>query len=379
VIDIEAIAKATHVNDCLECGKCTANCPISRFTDAYSPRLNVGKFIQGYADQLLQDDRLWDCLTCGMCNVRCPSDVKYTEFMKRMRLEAFKAGREATCSHGGAIQSLMRIMTSPTMNQNRLEWVPQEFNYTDNGELVYFVGCLPYFDAFFTDLEVNTLDTAKGVLKILNHLGITPVLLKNERCCGHDLLWSGDVENFKKLARHNVDEIKKSGAKKVLFSCAEGYRTFKLDYPQFLGPLDVEVVHMSEFLAEQIASNGLRLGQLDRKVTYQDPCRLGRHMSVYDPPREVMASIPGLELVEMQKNRNTAVCCGTSAWRNCNLTSKQIQTYRLKSAKATGADLLVTSCPKCYIHFKCAQKDENISDQIGIDIQDLCAVTASAL
>ncbi|MFQ6091359.1 MAG: (Fe-S)-binding protein [bacterium] len=379
MIDVEAIVKATRVNNCLECGKCTANCPISRFSDSYSPRLNVGQFIQGYADQLIKDDRLWACLTCGMCNVRCPSDVKYTEFMKQMRFEAFQDGREATCSHGGAIQSLMRIMTSPSLNQNRLEWVPKELKFAEKGELVYFVGCLPYFDALFTELEVHTLDTAKGVLTILNHLNTTPVLLKNERCCGHDLLWSGDIENFKKLAKHNLAEIKGAGAKKVLFSCAEGYRTFKLDYPQYFGQLDFEVIHISEFVAEQISSNGLKFGQLNRTVTYQDPCRLGRHMNVYDPPREIMAHIPGLELVEMAKNRNTAVCCGTSAWMNCDITSKQIQTYRLKSAKSTGADLFVTSCPKCYIHFKCAQKDEKIGDQIDIEIQDLATLAALAL
>lgn len=379
MIDIESIAKATRVNDCIECGKCTANCPISRFTDAYSPRLNVGTFIQGHPDQLLGDERLWDCLTCGMCNVRCPADVKYTEFMKHMRLEAFQEGKEASCSHGGAIQSLMRIMTSDTINQNRLEWVPKELNYADKGEVVYFVGCLPYFDAFFTDLEVNTLDSARGVLKILNHLNITPVLLKNERCCGHDMLWSGDLDNFKKLAHHNVAEIKKAGAKKVLFSCAEGYRTFKLDYPQYVDGFDLEIIHISELIAEHTSSNGLAFKNLDRAVTYQDPCRLGRHMNVYDAPREVMNAIPGLELKEMMKNRKTAVCCGTSAWMNCTLTNKQIQAYRLRSAKATGADLLVTSCPKCYIHFKCAQKDDKISDEIGIEIQDFSTLTASAL
>ncbi|MBL7073693.1 (Fe-S)-binding protein [candidate division KSB1 bacterium] len=377
--DLTEIAKKTNLFNCLECGKCTSVCPISRFGGQYSPRLMITRSIQGHYDELLVDRQIWTCLTCGMCNVHCPSDVHYTEFTRLARIESNRSGQEGLCSHGGVFQSLTKIMTSSNLKQNRMDWASSDLKISKGGEFLYFVGCLPYFDVFFSDIGVESLEIAKSVIKILNHLGIEPVLLPNERCCGHDLFWTGDMINFQRLAEHNVAEIKKSGAKTVLFSCPECYRTFKLDYPQYVGELGFDVIHLSEFLAGKVANNALKFHALKKGVTYQDPCRLGRHLGIYDPPRQLLTQIPGLTLLEMPKSREMAICCGTSCWTNCDLTSKQIQLGRLRSAKQTGADLLVTGCPKCYIHFKCAQSDQNAADEVKIEIEDLATLTAEAL
>ncbi len=378
-MDIATVTRDTNVLGCMECGKCTSNCPIARFDRNFSPRYTLSTFIEEDPENFLKDSRLWKCLTCGMCNVRCPADVKYTEFTKRLRIEASANGAMPDCTHGGALQSLMKIMTSPTIKQDRLDWVPKELKIAEAGEYLYFVGCLPYFDAFFTELEMDTLSTAKGVIKILNHAGIEPVLLKNERCCGHDLLWSGDAKNFKKLAKHNVKAIRESGAKKVIFSCAEGYRTFKLDYPNEVGDLGFEVQHISEFIFERIEYDFAILKDMAKTVTYHDACRLGRHLGVFDPPRDILKNIPNLEIKEMVKHRETAMCCGTSAWMSCDRHSKAIQTERLRSARKTGADLMITSCPKCKIHFTCAMKDDNFPEESRIEIKDLATVVAEVL
>ncbi|MDZ7271118.1 MAG: (Fe-S)-binding protein, partial [candidate division KSB1 bacterium] len=151
-MELDSVAKGTNVLDCLECGKCTSNCPVSRFDRTFSPRSTISTFLEASAEDLMRDDRLWRCLTCGMCSVRCPVDVRYSEFTRRLRILATRDGREPTCSHGGALQSLMKIMTAPALQQNRMEWVRGDLKVAERGEVLYFVGCLPYFDAFFSNL-----------------------------------------------------------------------------------------------------------------------------------------------------------------------------------------------------------------------------------
>ncbi len=374
----EAIKRAKAYY-CLDCGKCTSVCPISRLDPDYSPRRTVQRALSGDEGELLRDGLLWSCLTCKLCNERCESDVLYSELIRDLRIEAHRIGEEGLCSHSGAIQSLMRIMAAPKLEQNRLDWIPRGLKISDQGEYLYFVGCLPYFDAFFTDLDLNTLDIAKSTIKLLNHLGIEPVLAGNERCCGHDLLWTGDIDNFRKLAQHNIEEIRRTGAKKLIASCPECYRTLKVDYPRYVGSLGVEVIHISQFLAEKISEGRLKLRSLNRRVTYQDPCRLGRFSSIYDEPRQMMGAIEELELKEMGKSGKTSVCCGTSAWMGCSSLSKQIQVARLKEAKSTGADLLITACPKCEIHFRCTMNDEKAGEEVRIEIKDLVSLIAGQL
>lgn len=371
------VVKRTQAYFCLDCGKCTGVCPVSRVRRDYSPRVLLLRAVRGAHEELTEDSSIWICLACGLCNERCPSGIQYIELTKAIRLEAHDRGEEASCSHGGAFQSLMRIMTSPKLNQHRLDWLTKDLRVKDTGEILYFVGCAPYFDAFFSDIGVETLKSVKSSISILNYLGIEPVLLPNERCCGHDLLWGGDFEGFKRLAEQNLSSIEKSGAKKVIFNCPECYRTFKLDYAEHFGKLKFDVQHISEFLAENASAESLKLSAKKLSVTYQDPCRLGRHLGIYDQPRNVLNAIPELELKEMPRSKKGAICCGVSAWLNCDSYSKLIQEQRLKEAKSTGAELLVTACPKCEIHFRCAMsgKDEGIK----IETKDFSTLIAEAL
>jgi Fe-S oxidoreductase len=195
----------------------------------------------------------------------------------------------------------------------------------------------------------------------------------------------GDEPNYRKLAELNAEAIRASGASTIVTACAECFRTLKMDYPGTLGTNEWKVQHISEFIAEKVESGELARGssaaaQGNGKpvVTYQDPCRLGRHAGVYDAPRQVMDEID-LDLVEMERSGEGALCCGVSAWINCDLTSKKIQAARLTSAKETGAELLLTSCPKCLIHFKCALQDEALAERANIEIRDLSVVAAESM
>jgi Fe-S oxidoreductase len=377
----EAIEKSKAYY-CLECGKCTAVCPIARPYGDFSPRRMASMAITGAYEPLIEYDRLWACLTCGLCGERCPSDVSYGGFVRLVRAQARRSGFTGICSHGGTLQSLMHMMGQDRFRQKRLDWVPEDVKWKPNqGEVLYFVGCLPYFEAFFSDLGAKPLEAAKGTLRLLNRMGIEPALLEDERCCGHDLLWSGDTEGFKALARKNAELIEASGAKMIVTSCPEGLRTLKADYPKMVG-LNVEVKHISEVIAEKLKEGVISFrqdGEKPVRVTYQDPCRLGRHLGIYQAPRTVMEAIPGLELREMPRSGNLAICCGTSSWMNCDITSKALQTERLKEAHETGSELLVTACPKCEIHFKCTLKDNVLGPDENLEIVDLATLAAQSL
>ncbi|MCG2727228.1 MAG: hydrogenase iron-sulfur subunit [Candidatus Methanoperedenaceae archaeon] len=371
---IKKLVNETKAYYCLECGKCAGSCPVSRVNSGFSPVITVGKALRGFYEEIPADKGLWGCLTCNTCSNRCPSGVDYTGFIRGVRAHALMMENNGNCAHGGILSSMMRILSRNSNEQNRNRWVTPDLKTSNSGKLLYFSGCLPYFENLFSDIGVPSIDIARNTIRILNHAGIEPVIMKEERCCGHDLFWSGDMAGFRKLAKLNIEKIEKTGIEKVVFSCPECYRTFKLDYPEY----DFEVIHITELLNELIRDGKLGFNKLEEKITYHDPCRLGKHLGIYDAPREVLKSIPGIDLVEMEGNRSGALCCGTSAWMNCSMDSKQIRMKRLMEAKATGTNMLITACPKCLIHFKCAQSEKLPEELKAIEVKDISSLLIKA-
>jgi len=425
---LEQTVKQTGVLRCLECGKCTAICPVSRYDHHFSPRRTVGRALMRHDGALLSDDRLWTCLTCMHCSQVCPAGVAYPDLTLAVRAEARRLGAAAVCTHGEAIHTWMRLMMDPALRQERLGWLTQgsegvaeqtsrgaeeqesspswltqvgqggagesntkyeirntqyELHVSEKSDTLYFVGCAPYYGALFKPLGVDGEGIARSTLRVLNALGIEPQVLADERCCGHDLLWEGDIEGFRALAGLNAALLRESGARRIVTACPECARALKIDYPAHGIDLGVEVQHLAELLANsewrmKTADSETRNTQYAIRTTYHDPCRLGRHLGVYDAPRQVIQKL-GLTLVEMPRNRSNALCCGTNGWTHCTVANKAIQVDRLREARATGADLLITACIKCQIHFKCAMEDYHLGDEIGIEIKDLATLAAEEL
>jgi Fe-S oxidoreductase len=363
---------------CLDCGKCASVCPITLWeTRAHaSPRLLIERAIQGQIDDVMDDYLFWSCLTCKRCTALCPSDVHFSEFLRDVRGLAQADDRCGECTHSEMTQTLGRMMTDPDLKQNRLGWLEDDLDTSDDSDTVYFVGCTPYYDPMFKNIGAEGVEIAQAAVKILNHLGIQPQVLADERCCGHDQLWQGDIENFQALANLNMETLKASGAKRIVTTCPECARTLKIDYPQYVGEHGFEVLHLTELLE----TSDLRIAKIlpaGTQVTYQDPCRLGRHMGAYAAPRQAITDL-GYELIEMRRHAESSLCCGTTCWTSCGQVSKNIQVERLEEARATGAEMLVTACQKCQIHFKCAQNDP-LGEEISIQIRDLTALIAEQL
>jgi heterodisulfide reductase subunit D len=379
---IHDVLMRTKALYCQECGKCSSSCPITRLDPLYSPRLAVEKALIGETEESVVTDKgLWSCLTCYLCRQRCPLDIEYDELIRTYRSKAAANGVVGNCAHEGVFFSLSRLMARPDLTQNRLGWVPEGAEFGQKGDIMYFTGCLPYFNVVFDDIGISNIEIAQSMLRIMNAAQIKPVLLEDERCCGHDLSFAGDLNNFEKLAKLNITRINKSKVSKVVTTCPECYRTLKLDYAE-LGKPKFEVVHASEFLIDLIEGGKIKFAtKIDKKVSYQDPCRLGRHMGVYDFPRKVITSIPGVEFIEMSRNRQNSMCCGVSAWMGCGRHAKQMQIERLSEAKHTKADLLVTACPKCQIHFNCtiSEKLPVNKDEVDIKTRDLTVLVATAM
>ena len=349
-----------QINYCMECGVCTASCPVSRELPSFSPRQIIKRAMIDPDGDLLQSRELWACLTCARCSSRCPVEIDFPEFNRSYREEARKEGNFPLESHHGISQTIARLQTRE-LKQHRTAWAEGAGTFRDTGDYFYFVGCLPFFDVTFRYLDLAATESSQSVLKLLNGMGIEPVISNDERWCGHDALWSGDIDTFSKLARLNLEVIRGSGAKTVIFSCPEGYTTFKRHYPKYVGDLPFEVLHLTEFLARELPGAGLSFASSDNgAVTYQDPCRLGRLAGIYEPPRQLLRLIPEIQFVEMGRNRENALCCGTSAWMECSSCSKAMQIERLREALQTGAHTLITACPKCQIHLTCAQGDAGL-------------------
>jgi heterodisulfide reductase subunit D len=251
--------------------------------------------------------------------------------------------------------------------------------------ILYFVGCMSSY---------RTKSIAKATKKILDSTGTDYITLgPEEKCYGSVLLRTGQVDEARELAKSNIEMIRSKEVSTVLASCPGCYLAFTQDYPSLAGELGVKVVHTTEFLEKLMAEGKLPItglpwratnenGKLSTegfplKATYHDPCHLGRWSGIYDPPRNILKSIPQLELVEMFFNRADAWCCGAGAgvMSLSGEYAKAIASERLNQADKTGARVLVSACPFCKYNFEQAAKGREKT----MEVYDVVEVVASAI
>jgi Fe-S oxidoreductase len=199
------------------------------------------------------------------------------------------------------------------------------------------------------------------------------VIGSSEVCCGESIRKAGDESLFRRLAKDNIKTFVENGVRRILVSSPHCYEAFKKDYAEFM--VNFEVVHISEYLLELIEEGRLELTrEYRRRVTYHDPCYLGRHNGLYDQPRELLGRIPGLELVEMPDTAEDALCCGGGGggiWMDTP-KGERLSDLRLAQAQATGASVLATFCPYCVVNFE----DSRLGLKAGsaIDIMDVSEI-----
>ena len=300
----------------------------------------------------IEGEDIWRCTTCGRCPEQCPRDVKQIELGVALRrfasaYEVFPASvrpartaRASIISEGNPLQG---------ERNKRGDWAKglSVKPFTEGMEVLYFPGCYPSYDPRLKKVATATVN-------ILNRAGIDfGILGSKENCCGESIRKMGDEELFKQLARENIKTFIDHGVKKILVSSPHCYHTFKNEYPEFMA--NFEVVHMSQFLFELIDEGRIELKKdYAKKVTYHDPCYLGRHNGIYDEPREALKQISGLEFNELPESRVDSLCCGGGGGRIWMDTPKgeRFSDLRLEQAMGVGAEVLVTSCPYCITNFE---------------------------
>ncbi|MFH1144692.1 MAG: hydrogenase iron-sulfur subunit [Candidatus Eisenbacteria bacterium] len=400
---------AAEVFACLECGRCSAVCPVARH-QRFSPRRLITRALSASPEALAQDASLWACLTCYGCEAVCPVRIDYGRFILSARAEAVRslsvsrcdpvvdtslppaenAGAPATderageggltpCSHGGVFREISLIASRPGLRQQRLTWLEEDQPVEvlaegdrAQGTDLFYVGCSPYFAAYFAgDTGAGLTASLRAAVRLLNRVSIRPALLANERCCGYHLRLAGMSDEAEDLALAVAGQIRASGAKRVITYCPECLVALRDILSRH--KVDCTLAHLSQVLGAERQSLGRAVDEdaARPRVTYQDPCRLGRYVGVYERPRQLLTEVAGAELLEMAHHGEGAICCGNTGWLNCNAATKRFQTARLEEAAATGTQTLITACPGCYLHLRCAREGLTEGPAAAVEIVDL--------
>ncbi len=372
---------------CYQCARCSGVCQLSK-VQKFTPSRIIEMILEGFEDKIIQSGILWDCLTCNACLQNCPEDINFADIVRiakyKMR-NSEKQNPDNYLAHKGIYTTISEIMSQSNIEPKRsLDWVPSGCEISTRGNLLYYVGCLPFFNFEFD----NSDSIAQSTLKILCQIEQEPiVVLDNEICCGHDLYWGqGKLNEFINLAKRNIKKFEDAGIFKIVTACAECYRTFKVDYPNLFEDFKdkYEVKHIIEYIYEKWKSNEIEFKNPEEsqefvQFTYHDPCRLSRFLPkenhIVDNIREIFEELKkiGFQFNEMAHNKNQSLCCGVSSWMNCNDRSKALRYKRLLEAKEAG-EIMLTSCPKCKMHLSCLQNDyEDIASIEIIDFAEFIA------
>jgi len=239
-------------------------------------------------------------------------------------------------------------------------------------DILYFPGCYLSYDQ-------RLKKVAKATANILNLAGVDfGILGSKENCCGESIRKTGDEDVFKRLAKENIKTFIDNGVRKILVSSPHCYHTFKNEYPEFM--VNFEVVHISQYLLDLINEGRLEIKkEYEKKITYHDPCYLGRHNGIYDEPREVLKTVPGLELTEMPDSLEDSLCCGGGGGRIWMETPKgeRFSDLRLEQAIGVGAEILVTSCPYCITNFEDSRL--TLDNGEAIEVKDITEIIQEAI
>ncbi|MDR3554444.1 MAG: (Fe-S)-binding protein [Syntrophobacteraceae bacterium] len=368
---------AETINWCMQCGLCTNLCPWRLVPGQTSEEFNIrymqrlGQMgIEGFEDE----NMLFACSTCGMCQNNCPRGVKIIDNVRAMR---------ASIVGGGMAPSGLRpILGSCHANgnpwsgprENRTKW--QEgldiAQFGPDTEYFLFVCCHSCYDP-------RSMKIARSIAQLLQKGGVSfGVIGVEENCCGESMRKVGDEELFQKLAGANIELFNAKGVKKIITTSPHCLWSFKNDYAK-LGA-EWEVLHYTEVLGKLVAEGKIAPSvKSDKKVSFHDPCYLGRHSDIYDAPRGLLNAIPGIEVRELGRSGESSLCCaggGGRIWAEVPM-GERFGELRVLDAVATGAEVLATSCPYCVnmLTDACA----SLGKQDALEIRELSELLVDSL
>ncbi|MEI6406635.1 MAG: (Fe-S)-binding protein [Actinomycetes bacterium] len=376
--DVFGIGKSADISwkglldmaSCTECGRCQSQCPAWHTEKPLSPKMLIMAMrdhaltkvpsevaLVGNAhENAISPDILWSCTTCGACVNECPVDIEHVDHIVNMRRFQVLVESEFPSELGGTFRNLEKAGNPWGANRNdRNDWISEvdfpvrviEDVIPDDVEYLFWVGCAGAY-------EERAKKTTKAVAELLYMSGTTfAVLGKRETCTGDPARRAGNEFLYQILAAENIETLTQTfgsrGVKKVVVTCPHCFTTIGRDYRQ--QGFELEMVHHTQLLNQLIKGGKLKPVPHDaKKLTYHDPCYLGRHNQIYMPPRELLEST-GVEISEMPRNQDRSFCCGAGGgrmWMEEKIGTR-INLNRVDEAIATGAEEVAVACPFCRV------------------------------
>ena len=368
-----------HIDACTRCGRCVEICPSTGVGEPFAPRdvISVLKDQLYYKKEVNLPSRLiWYCTTCGACLEACPIYIPPFEIIRELRSEQIEDGTQVPALMIQTLEKLYKY-NNPWVStkKKRTEWAKglDILDITEQDEknlLCYFVGCT-------TSHDTRAQEIAKSFSKILKRCGVKFGILGNkEPCCGDIARRVGEDGLFEEQAELCLELFKEYEITDVVVSSPHCLYTMKNEYPLLKEINDISFFHYSQVLEDLIKKGKLLFEKrMEVKVTYHDPCYLGRHNKIFDSPRNVIKAIPGVELVEMEHCRENSLCCGGGGgrmWQEELEVETRMSERRIMEAHATGAEFLITCCPLCLIMLEDARKSKELEDKIKVmDLNEL--------
>jgi Fe-S oxidoreductase len=354
---------------CFQCGKCDVVCPWNRVR-SFSMRKIVREAAFGLTE--IESEDVWRCTTCGTCPDRCPRGVKQIDVgIALRRLASSYDVFPASAKPARAVRGSLTTEGNPLNEERakRADWAKElgVKPFAEGTEVLYFGCCYSSYDP-------RMKKVARATAAILNKAGVDfGILGTKESCCGESIRKTGAEEVYKGLAKENIKAFVDAGVKKIVVSSPHCYEAFKNQYPELM--VRFEVLHMSQLLFGLIEEGRLELkGEYGKRVTYHDPCYLGRHNGIYDEPRGILKKVGGLELAEMPNSRQGSLCCGGGGGRIWMDTPKgeRFSNLRIEQAMGVGAEVLATACPYCITMFEDSRLNLECEDKIVVkDITEI--------
>jgi heterodisulfide reductase subunit D len=353
-----------EIDACTRCGECLKYCPVyaQKGEEDIDPRGKIqafksfvrsqyGVWARIFGPKKLDEKKLkkfsemvYRCTLCGECGVSCPVSIDAKNLWLALRETLVEMGYfpKIIDQMKSNILKVHNILGNE--NVERVSWLESLAELPDHGyqkekaQVVFFVGCVASFFPMVQKIP-------KALIEILNKVGVDFTLLGGEEwCCGFPLIGAGMKKEAKALIEHNLEKMKEKGVERVVFACPSCYHTWMEEYKT-----DIEIFHSTQFIRKLINEGKIRFKEKKMRVTYHDPCDLGRASGVYEAPREVLRAIPGVELVEMEGNRDQCKCCGGGG--NLEMVDPELSAAlaqeKIKEIQATGADAVITSCQQC--------------------------------
>jgi len=353
-----------EIDACTRCGECLKYCPVyaQRHEEEIDPRGKIqafksfirsqyGFWARIFGPRKLDEEKLkkfsemvYRCTLCGECSESCPVSIDARPLWTALRETLVEMGHYP----GAASRMKANILRAHNVvgdeNEERTEWLefldelPDHHYQKDKAEVAFFVGCVA---SFFPLVQKIPL----AFVEILARTGVDFTLLGGEEwCCGFPLIGAGMKKEAAALIQHNLEKVKEKGVKKIVFACPSCYHTWKEEYKT-----DIGIFHSTQYIKKLIEEGKIRFKEKKIRVTYHDPCDLGRASGEYDAPRAILRSIPGLELVEMAGSREKCKCCGGGG--NLEMVdpdlSAALAQAKIDEIQATGADTVITACQQC--------------------------------